>query len=128
MTISTQSIIDAVLEHVEWSYQNKQLHAHSVDFSDAIHEAIDSALVYTSDILDYWTHNNMPDVEDMGAHDSIMGAITEAVYFDLRENVSDYDILEKFIEAHAGTLETLGVDSDDLEDQYAALVDYMDSI
>lgn len=126
MAITIESIIDDALETVEWSYQHRELHAHRVDFSDAIREAIDSAMVYTPDILDYWVRNNMPEVDDLGAYDSILSAISEAVYYDLWDNISDYDILEKFIEAHAGTLEALGVDSDDLEEKYAALVEYMD--
>ncbi len=130
MTISVESIEENVLESVEWSYQHKELHAHNVDFSDAIHEAIDSALIYTSDVLGYWQHAGMPVVDDMGEHDSIMSAITWSVYVDLSENVSEYSILEAFLESHAGTLETLDVDlsTSDAEEAYAALVDYMDGL
>lgn len=129
MAITVESIIEDVLESVEWAFQHNELHSHQIDFSDAIHEAIDSALVYTSDILEYWVRAGMPDCEDGMSDGTIMGAITWAVYEDLRANVSDYDVLGRFVESHAGTLEEVGADVSTMGEEaaYALLVDYMDA-
>lgn len=123
MSITVESIIENVLESVEWSYQHKELRSHSIDFSDAIHEAIDSALIYTADILEYWVSAGMPECEDGMGDGTIMGAITWAVYEALREDVSDYDVLERFIESHAELLPS-DIASDDVEEAFEFLTEY----
>ena len=120
MAITVDSIMDNIVERVEWAYRNGQ----DVDFSDIIHEAIDSALIYTVDIVDYWLSNNTPEPENMGAHDSILSAITEAVYFDLVDNISESDIIAWLLDRHTFTLYALGVESEDPEERWAALRDH----
>lgn len=80
MTISIDVLIEAVSESVE---------KYNANVYDAIHETIDGALVYGSDIVEYWISAGMPDPEDMGAHDSIIDAITSAVYLDLYDRISE---------------------------------------
>ena len=135
MTISAQNIIDAALESLEWRYQQNELHAHDIastleSINEDIHEAINGALIYTSDIVDYWRENGMPEPEDDYGQETIRDAITWAVYEHLRDAVSDWDVLEAFVESHAGTLETIpdAPDSNDTEAALVALIEYRETL
>lgn len=125
MTISSQNITDNALESLEWDYQQDNLTTLDralESVSDYIFEAIGLALVYTSDIRDYWVADGCPEPEELGQtiSDSIVYAVAES----LRENVSDQDVIDAFLESHAGTLETLDTDSSDTEQAFNALVEY----
>lgn len=119
----------AILEFVEWDFQNAQSMNLGVDdyangtMQDYAHEAIDSAMIYTSDILETWERYGRPDVESMEDHNSIMDAITWAVYETLREDVDTWKILGAWIESHAELLPS-DIASDDVEEAFKFLTEY----
>lgn len=129
MSITVESIIENVLESVEWDFQNAQSMNLGVDdyangtMQDYAHEAIDSALIYTADILEYWVSAGMPECEDGMGDGTIMGAITWAVYEDLRENVDTWEILGAWVESHAELLPG-DIASDDVEEAFEFLEEY----
>ena len=130
--IHIDDIRASILESVEWDFQNAQsMNLGVQDYAngtmqDYAHEAIDSALVYTSDILETWSHYGRPDVESMGEHDSIMDAITWAVYEALRGDVDTWEILGMFVDSHASLLPG-DIDPDDVEAAFEFLAEYADS-
>ena len=129
MGISIDDINAAILESVEWDFQNAQSMNLGVDdyangtMQDYAHEAIDSAMIYTSDILETWECYGHPDVESVGEHDSIMSAITWAVYEALREDVDAWEILGAWVESHAELLPS-DIASDDVEKAFKFLTEY----
>jgi len=129
MGISIDDINAAILESVEWDFQNAALTDLGVDdyangtMQDYAHEAIDCAMTYTSDIFETWERYGRPDVESMGEHDSIMSAITWAVYETLREDVDTWAILETWVESHAELLPA-DIASDDVEKAFEFLAEY----
>ena len=129
MGISIDDINAAILESVEWDFQNAQsMNLGADDYAngtmqDYAHEAIDRAMIYTSDILEAWERYGRPDVESMGEHDSIMSAIMWAVYEALREDADMGTILEVWIESHAELLPA-DIASDDVEKAFAFLAEY----
>lgn len=129
MGISIDDINAAILESVEWDFQNTALTDLGVDdyangtMQDYAHEAIDYAMTYTSDIFETWERYGRPDVESMGEHDSIMSAITWAVYEALREDVDTWAILGEWVESHAELLPS-DIASDDVEEAFGFLAEY----
>lgn len=126
MAITVESITDTAVESLEWDFQQGYRSSHDTDVSDYIHQAIDSALVYTSDIVDYWRRAGMPEPEysEIGDHDSISSAITAAVYDHLGIEATEYDVLRAWLEIHAGNDALADIDLDDVNEAYAALVEW----
>lgn len=130
--IDIDSINAAILESVEWDFQNAQSMNLSADdyangtMQDYAHEAIDRAMIYTSDILETWEHYGRPDVGLLSDHNSIVDAITWAVYKALREDVDTWEILETFVESHAELLPS-DIASDDVEEAFGFLAEYANS-
>lgn len=81
MAIRIDAIVDAINDNINWARENGE----NVDISDIIHETIDGALVYDSDIVEYWVRNDMPDNDG----NSIMTAIAYAVYEDIFDRVHE---------------------------------------
>lgn len=129
MGISIDDINAAILGAVEWDFQNAALTDLDVDdyangtMQDYAHKVIDRAMIYTSDIFETWERYGRPDVESMGEHDSIMSAITRAVYETLREDVDTWAILETWVESHAELLPA-DIASDDVEEAFGFLAGY----
>ena len=130
--ITPARVLEASLESFEWDYQNDSLHTHDYDATadELIHQAIDSMMVYTSDIHNAWDALGNPEPEDLGMADTISGSIAYAVFEGLREEVTSYDVVWAFLEAHAGTLETLAVDTstDGTDAAVVALIEYREGL
>lgn len=128
MSITRESIIEAAVESLEWDYSQGYRHAHDTDVSEYIHQAIDQAMIYTSDIMEAWERYGWqePADRDVSDFDSISAAISWSVYESLRDDVSQLDVLEAWIETHAGNDALADVDTEDTEAAYAALVEWMD--
>jgi len=130
--ITPARVLEAALESFEWEYQNDNLHTHDYEetASDLLHQAIDSMMVYTRDIHDAWNALGNPEPDDLGMADTISDSIAYAVFEGLREEVTPYDVVEAFLEAHEGTLETLEVDTStaDPDEAMIALIEYRESL
>ena len=130
--ITPARVLEASLESFEWDYQNDNLHTHDYDATadELIHQAIDTMMVYTSDIHNAWDALGNPEPEDLGMADTISDSIAYAVFEGLRGEVTSYDIIEAFLEAHQGTLETLEVDTStaDTDEAMIALIEYRESL
>ena len=130
--ITPARVLEAALESFEWDYQNDNLHTNDYDTTadELIYQAIDSMMVYTRDIHDAWYALGNPESIDMGSAETIRGLITVAVFEELLEVVTSYDIIEAFLESHQGTLETLGVDTStaDTDAAMIALIEYREGL
>ena len=130
--ITPARVLEAALESFEWDYQNDNLHTHDYEYtaSEFIYQAIDTMMVYTRDIHDAWDALGNPEPEDLGMADTISDSIAYAVFEGLREEVTSYDVVWAFLEAHAGTLETLAVDTstDGTDAAVVALIEYREGL
>lgn len=106
--------IEAVAEHIRYvkpSYEAEALEA----AYEALDEYIDSALIYTSDILDLWDGDTHYEV-DVSAYKSIMEAVTASTFFQLRDEWEDaiYDGIDKAIQEARDGEDHHASDRDDL--------------
>lgn len=93
--------VDAVREHIECikpTTEDEALEAGDT----ALHEYIDNALTYTSDVMELWDGSTHDEVYTEDNTPDIMSLITDSTYFQLREDWSDavYDGIDEYIEAN----------------------------
>lgn len=72
-----------VRERIEWVLRNEVEDPRDFDndtIHDMMHESLDSALIYTQDIRNWWEEFGEPDVYEFDMPDSISDAISLAVY------------------------------------------------
>lgn len=100
MTQNYWDTVDAIVEHLDYVKPEDELSA--VDAArEALHESIDSALIYTSDVLKLWDGSTHEDVS-LADYEDIMDAITASTYCQLSEDWDDavYDGIDKHIDKH----------------------------
>lgn len=78
-----ERVVGDVRERIEWDLRNEVEDPRDYNndtINDMVHESLDSALIYTRDIRDWWHEFGEPDVCEFEMPDSISDAITLAVY------------------------------------------------
>lgn len=75
---------EEVTDHLEYVKPTNEEDALEAAY-EALEQYIDSALIYTADILELWDGGTHEEV-GLGSHDDIMEAITLSTYLQLRED------------------------------------------
>ena len=87
MTATYRGAVDCIVESLEY-VQPDTLEQALETAEEVLHEYIDSALIYTRDILELWDGSTHEEVV-LSDYDNIMSAVIASTYFQLREDWAD---------------------------------------
>lgn len=89
---------DAIVEALDYAKPDNEDDAREVA-ETALHEYIDTELIYTYRVLELWDGSTHEEV-DLTSHETIMDAIIVSTYFQLREDWQEHveSAVEEYLE------------------------------